>query len=114
MQRTQPCTLSVITTQICPCGLCTGGRVGRTEWTEIKCNKDTDDSAEHKEEVQRVGECGCELKGQEVAQSRKVKYLGVWVDEGLTWVDHVEAVRRKCLGGLAKLRTLRDIPCLQP
>ena len=48
------------------------------------------------------------LKGQEVARSRKVKYLGVWVDEGLTWVDHVEAVRRKCLGGLAKLRRLRD------
>ena len=48
------------------------------------------------------------LKGQEVARGRKVKYLGVWVDEGLTWVDHVEAVRRKCLGDLAKLRRLRD------
>ena len=48
------------------------------------------------------------LKGQDVARSRKVKYLGVWVDEGLTWADHVEAVRKKCLGGLAKLRRLRD------
>ena len=52
------------------------------------------------EEVQRVEECGCEIKGTKRARSRKVKYLGVWVDEGLTWVDHVEAVRRKCLGDL--------------
>ena len=37
-----------------------------------------------------------------------VKYLGVWVDEGLTGVDHVQAVWRKCLGGQAKLRRLRD------
>ena len=27
---------------------------------------------------------------------------------GLTWRDHIEAVRRKCFGGLAKLRRLRD------
>ena len=26
----------------------------------------------------------------------------------MTWADHVEAVRKKCLGGLAKLRRLRD------
>ena len=27
------------------------------------------------------------LKRQEVARSDKVKYLGVWVDEGVTWKD---------------------------
>ena len=48
------------------------------------------------------------LKGHEVTRNDRVKYLGVWVDEGLTWKDHVEAVRRKCCGGLAKLRRLRD------
>ena len=48
------------------------------------------------------------MKGQEVTQSEKVKYLGLWIDEGLTWRDHIEAVRRKCFGGLAKLRRLRD------
>ena len=48
------------------------------------------------------------LRGQRVARSDKVKYLGVWVDEGLTWKDHIDAVRRKCCWGLAKLRRLRD------
>ena len=48
------------------------------------------------------------LKGHEVTRSDRVKYLGVWVDEGLTWKDHVEAVRRECCEGLAKLRRLRD------
>ena len=38
------------------------------------------------------------LKGQEVTQSEKVKYFGLWIDEGLTWRDHIEAVRRKCFG----------------
>ena len=47
------------------------------------------------------------LRGQRVARSDKVKYLGVWVDEGLTWKDHIDAVRRKCCWGLAKLRRHR-------
>ena len=48
------------------------------------------------------------LRGQEVTRSDRVKYLGVWIDEGLTWSDHIEVVRKKCFGGLAKLRRLRD------
>ena len=31
------------------------------------------------------------MRGQRVARSDKVKYLGVWVDEGLTWKDHTDA-----------------------
>ena len=32
-------------------------------------------------------------------------YIGVWIDDGLTWrQDQVEAVRRKCFAGLAKLK----------
>ena len=38
----------------------------------------------------------------------KVKYLGAWIDEGLSWRDHIEAMRRKCYGGLAKISQLRD------
>ena len=48
------------------------------------------------------------LRGQEVTRSDKVKYLGVWIDEGLTWSDHIEVVRKKCFGSLANLRRLRD------
>ena len=33
------------------------------------------------------------LKGREVKLSSKVRLIGVWVDEGLSWKDHVEAVR---------------------
>ena len=43
------------------------------------------------------------LKGQKVERCDKVKYLGVWIDEDLSWRDHIEAVRRKCFGGLAKI-----------
>ena len=50
------------------------------------------------EEVQRVEECGCEIKGTKRARSRKVKYLGVWVDESLTWVDHVRGSSKKVFG----------------
>ena len=39
-----------------------------------------------------------ELKGQKVERCGKVKYLGVWIDEDLSWRDHIEAVRRKCYG----------------
>ena len=48
------------------------------------------------------------LNEKEVERSEKVKLLGVWIDEGLTWKAHIEAVRRKCFRGLAKLRRLRD------
>ena len=44
-----------------------------------------------------------ELKGQKVDRCGKVKYLGVWIDEDLSWRDHIEAVRRNCYGGLAKI-----------
>ena len=39
-----------------------------------------------------------ELKGQKVERCGKVKYLGVWIDEDLSWRDHIEAVKRKCYG----------------
>ena len=39
-----------------------------------------------------------ELKGHKVERCGKVKYLGVWIDEDLSWRDHIEAVKRKCYG----------------
>ena len=38
----------------------------------------------------------------------KVKYLEGWIDEGLTWIAHVESVRQNSFGGLAQLRKHRD------
>ena len=37
-------------------------------------------------------------------RSRTVKCLGVFLDVGLTWNDHIEYVRKKCLAGLGKLK----------
>ena len=38
-----------------------------------------------------------------------VRCLGVWIDDGLTWREQIEAVRKKCFMGLAKLKRLRNI-----
>ena len=45
---------------------------------------------------------------QEIERSRKVKCLGVVIDEGLKWQERIGQVRRKCLSGLAKLRRMKD------
>lgn len=61
-----------------------------------------------KKRAKELDDVNVELKGQKVARCEKVKYLGVWIDEGLSWRDHIEDVRRKCYGGLAKISRLRD------
>ena len=37
-----------------------------------------------------------------------MKFLGVVIDSELNWEKHVAAVRKKCFGGLATLRRLRN------
>ena len=49
-----------------------------------------------------------EVKGQKVERRGKVKYLGVWIYEDLSWRDHIGAVRRKCYGELANISQLRS------
>ena len=44
----------------------------------------------------------------EVERRDDVKFLGVVIDSELNWEKHVAAVRKKCFGGLAKLRRLRN------
>lgn len=38
-----------------------------------------------------------------------VKCLGVNIDDGLIWREHIALVRRKRFGALAKLRRLRNV-----
>ena len=38
-----------------------------------------------------------------------VKCLGVSIDNGLTWREHVDSLRKKCYCGLAKLRRLKEV-----
>ena len=61
-----------------------------------------------KEGAKELDNVNVELKGQKVTRCDKVKYLGVWIDENLSWRDHIEALRKKCYGGLAKISRLRD------
>ena len=42
-------------------------------------------------------------------RSKKVKCLGVVLDDGLTWQEQIANVRRKCFAGLAKLRRVKDV-----
>ena len=38
-----------------------------------------------------------------------MKCLGVLLDDGLTWTEQVQSVRKWCFAGLAKLRSLKDV-----
>ena len=62
-----------------------------------------------RQRLQELGQVDVRMGGMKIARSKKVKYLGVWIDDHLTWQDQVEAVRRKCFAGLAKLKRLRNV-----
>ena len=60
----------------------------------------------------RVGETkelNVTLRNESIVRSRKVKYLGVWINDELKWNEHVAAIRRRCLLGLSTLRRLREV-----
>lgn len=44
---------------------------------------------------------------EQLPRSHVVKCLGVWIDD--RWKRHIEAVRKKCFWGLAKLRRLQGV-----
>ena len=44
------------------------------------------------------------MRDQLLERSRTVKYLGVFLDVGPMWNDHIEYVRRMCFVGLGKLK----------
>lgn len=47
------------------------------------------------------------MNGEVLQQCKKVKYLGVTIDNHLCWKDHIEEVRKKCFMGLIQLSKLR-------
>ena len=49
------------------------------------------------------------MYGQKIVRSKTVKCLGVLLDDGLTWKEQVQSVRKHCFAGLAKLRRLRNV-----
>ena len=59
--------------------------------------------------AQELEDVNVTLNGEQLSRSRTVKCLGVSIDDGLTWREHIESLRRKCFCGLAKLRKLREV-----
>ena len=57
-----------------------------------------------KRREKELNEVRVEMRGQLLERSRTVKCLGVFLDVGLTWNDHIEYVRKKCFAGLGKLK----------
>ena len=49
------------------------------------------------------------MDGQKIERSKCVKCLEVLLDDGLTWKEQVQSVRKRCFAGLAKLRRLKDV-----
>ena len=43
------------------------------------------------------------LEEQVLPRSSCVRCLGVWIDDKLSWKDHISRVRQKCFGALSKL-----------
>ena len=52
---------------------------------------------------------GHQLQPRSQASLNGIKCSGVWMDDGLTWKRQVEAVRKNCFCGHAKLRRLWDV-----
>ena len=44
-----------------------------------------------------------EIRDECIQQDRKIKFLGVIVDEKLTWADHIQYTRTKIAKGLVKV-----------
>ena len=49
------------------------------------------------------------LCGHSIERCASVKCLGLVIDDGFTWKEHIRSVRRKCFRQLAGLRKLRDV-----
>ena len=49
------------------------------------------------------------MNGQKIERSKYVKCLGMWLDDGLTWKEQVQSVRKRCVAGLGKLRRLKNV-----
>ena len=49
------------------------------------------------------------IREEVVERSKCVNCLGVMLDDGLTWREQVQYVRKRCFIGLSKLRRLRNV-----
>ena len=50
-----------------------------------------------------------EMNGPEIKRARKVKSLGLIVDEKLSWSDHFKLLKGKISAGLSSMKQLKNI-----
>ena len=62
-----------------------------------------------KQRAKELEHVDIEMNGQKIERSKCVKCLGMLLDDGLTWKEQVQNVRKRCFAGLAKLRRLKDV-----
>ena len=53
------------------------------------------------------------MRDQLLERNRTVKCLGVFLDVGLMWNDHIEYVRKRSFAGLGKLKRWGGVLCLE-
>ena len=59
--------------------------------------------------TQQLEDVSVTLNDEQLPRSRMVKCLGVSIDNGLMWREHVDSLKKTCYCGLAKLQRLREV-----
>ena len=77
-----------------------GGKQIKVEYTQLLL-------LSRKRRAQELENAEIRMDGQKRmrSKSKTVKCLGVLLDDGLTWKQQVQSVRKRCFAGLAKLRS---------
>ena len=57
-----------------------------------------------KQRVQKLERVEIRMNNHKIVRSKTVKCLGVLLDDGLTWKEQVQSMRKRCFARLAKLR----------
>ena len=83
--------------------------MGRGKLVEVECEKTQMRLLSRRGRRRELDSVKVMLQGQALTRCGKVKCLGVWIDDCLTWSDHIADVR-KCFGALSKIRRLRNVP----
>ena len=82
--------------------------MGRGKLVEVECEKTQMWLLSRRGRRRELDSVKVMLQGQALTRCGKVKCLGVWIDDCLTWRDHIADVR-KCFGALSKIRRLRNV-----
>ncbi len=65
----------------------------------------------HQRQLGRIGNeiPDLTLNDENIQRVAKTRYLGIQIDESLSWKEHYTATKKKLIGGLASLRRLPNI-----